>query len=59
MNSCPYAASHDGDHTLRCNALRQRGAKWDLCIHQFFCRTHGKYKLDDNALKCEIRKEGD
>lgn len=58
MNSCPYADRNNMDYSIRCTALKAKHAKWDLCIHQYLCRTHGKYKLNDNAQNCAIRKEG-
>lgn len=58
MSDCPYAMNNNGDHTIHCIALKTQSAKWDFCIHQYFCRTHGKYKMNDDAQNCKIRKEG-
>ena len=52
---CPNA-TRVGDQSIRCSRLREDGAKWDLCIHQYFCRDKGKYDFSKDAAQCKIRE---
>lgn len=52
--ACPYVDRELNDRSLRCTRLAASGAKWDFCIHQYFCRQKGKYALDDKAASCTV-----
>ena len=54
---CPYADRQVGDRSLRCTILKEERARWDLCIHQYFCRTKGLFRMNAEAANCKIRKK--
>lgn len=51
---CPYADRAQSASGIRCSALRERNAKWDFCILQYFCRASGTYKI--RSEDCQIRR---
>lgn len=54
--SCPHADAQESLNSLRCAVLKQRKAKWDFCVHQYFCRKSGRYKLNQDAANCELKE---
>lgn len=58
MVTCEYVISRGTGNAMHCEILRNRTGKWDLCIHQYFCRADGKQKLNADAEQCKIRLKG-
>lgn len=56
MATCEYADRQASEKSIRCAALREQGAKWDFCLHQYFCRMSGRYEITDAAADCKIKK---
>ncbi len=54
---CPYSFGQGSGNAIRCGILRDRGEKWDFCVHQYYCRAEGKQKLSDGAGQCRIRRK--
>ena len=54
---CPYANRQASSTSIRCSVLREKNAKWDFCLHQYFCRVSGKYELKPEASICEMSNE--
>lgn len=55
---CPHVNCAESAQSLRCAVLKEQQKKWDFCIHQFFCRTHGRYKIAQGSESCNLRKTG-
>ena len=55
MATCENADRAASDKSIRCAALREQGAKWDFCLHQYFCRVSGKYEITDAAADCKMK----
>lgn len=56
MESCEHASGAVKDKSIRCSVLAQSGSKWDFCIHQYFCRERGKYRLSNDAATCKLKE---
>ncbi len=52
---CKYAQRQTDDNSIRCSLLNRQKAKWDFCVHQYFCRAIGKYALSDKAAACKVK----
>lgn len=57
MKTCEHADRAAHDKSIRCAALREQKAKWDFCIHQYFCRNSGRYEISDDAAKCTLKNK--
>ena len=55
--SCPYASRKTSDNSIHCDVLRKKGDKWGFCIHQYFCRTIGKYAMSTDADSCKVKAQ--
>lgn len=54
---CPYADKCVSARSIHCEILRRRGAKWDFCIRQEFCRVSGQYEIKSG--ECSLKKQGE
>lgn len=53
--NCEYADRSASANSIHCAKLRKRGAKWDYCVCQSFCRVSGKYELTEKTATCKMK----
>lgn len=52
---CHYSNRKTSNNAILCTVLRDSGDKWGFCIHQYFCRTIGKYAISLDAAGCNVK----
>lgn len=56
IGKCEYAKRQTDDNSIRCTLLKERKAKWDFCVNQYFCRAIGKYAISEKSATCKVKK---
>ena len=55
--TCKHANRISSTAALHCAKLREKSAKWDFCVQQYFCRATGRYEIKPEAAQCKMRGE--
>ena len=56
-SNCPYLYRKAGKDTIHCRVQAGRGAQWDFCKYQYFCRKSNRYEASKDAGTCALREE--
>ena len=52
--SCPNLYRKPGKDTVHCKAMTDKGARWDFCKYQYFCRASNRYETTKDAATCSV-----
>ena len=52
--TCSYLYRKPGKDTVHCTIQRDKGAKWDFCKYQYFCRHTRRYEASKETTHCPL-----
>lgn len=52
---CKYAYRKNGDVSLHCRCLTEKGERHDWCAHQYLCARTKKWEVSDGEAHCKIK----
>lgn len=57
--NCPNIYRKPGNDTVHCRAQADKGARWDFCKYQYFCRQSKRYEAASGVASCNLRERND
>ena len=55
LHYCEYAYRKNGDVSLHCRYLTEKGERHDWCAHQYLCARTKKWEVSDGEAHCKMK----
>ena len=57
MKNCQYGFRNNGDVSVHCQVLKDRGERSDYCVFQYHCNRSRKWEISEKGRTCMVHKK--